>query len=215
MDGDEHDFRYAEYEQYPYRVIIGLRAKGLAKNDKSGFVLDPKSAKVKSGSKQEETGMTHLHNRLWEVRKTLLDEILDAHPDAAKVQLYRHIAAYIDHVDFDDPIEPDKIFRAEVAVAAPPAPLAPQPQPDPPAPPPILSASTEEPRPLQDHRPGPNVKGIDGLTTAQRETLTSCIELSTTGRIPAPEKSPPSAVSPRDRRHDAEIASGERIYRAL
>lgn len=39
IDGDLHDFRYGEYEQYDHRVVIGLRAKGkLARSDMSGFV---------------------------------------------------------------------------------------------------------------------------------------------------------------------------------
>lgn len=41
IDGDEHDWRYGEYEIYPDRVIVGLRAKGhAAKSDRCGFVVD-------------------------------------------------------------------------------------------------------------------------------------------------------------------------------
>ena len=44
IDGDEHDWRYGDYDDYPdERVIVGLRAKGLkAKQDTSGFVLNIK-----------------------------------------------------------------------------------------------------------------------------------------------------------------------------
>ena len=42
IDGDAHDWRYGDYDNYPNeRIIIGLKAKGLdAKNDTSGFVVD-------------------------------------------------------------------------------------------------------------------------------------------------------------------------------
>ncbi len=41
IDGDNHDWRYGEYDDYPNeRVIVGLRAKGKAKHDATGFVLD-------------------------------------------------------------------------------------------------------------------------------------------------------------------------------
>lgn len=41
VDGDLHDWRYGDYDQYPNeRVIIGLAAKGTkAKQDRSGFVI--------------------------------------------------------------------------------------------------------------------------------------------------------------------------------
>jgi len=40
IDGDTHDFRYGEYEQYDHRVVVGLLAKGAeAKRDNSGFVV--------------------------------------------------------------------------------------------------------------------------------------------------------------------------------
>lgn len=40
IDGDEHDWRYGEYEIYDYRVCVGLRAKGSrAKKDMSGFIV--------------------------------------------------------------------------------------------------------------------------------------------------------------------------------
>lgn len=42
IDGDEHDWRYGDYEIYDERVIVGLRAKGIkAKNDNSGFIIRP------------------------------------------------------------------------------------------------------------------------------------------------------------------------------
>lgn len=42
IDGDVHDWRYGDYDQYTNeRVIVGLRAKGRAgRTDASGFVLD-------------------------------------------------------------------------------------------------------------------------------------------------------------------------------
>lgn len=41
IDGDEHDFRYGDYDEYPERVIIGLRAKGpKGRSDKTGFVIN-------------------------------------------------------------------------------------------------------------------------------------------------------------------------------
>ncbi len=41
IDGDHHDWRYGEYDQYPNeRVVIGLRAKGKGLTDTSGFVVD-------------------------------------------------------------------------------------------------------------------------------------------------------------------------------
>lgn len=40
VDGDEHDWRWHEYETYPNeRVVIGLKAKGKGKEDTSGFVV--------------------------------------------------------------------------------------------------------------------------------------------------------------------------------
>lgn len=40
IDGDEHDWRYGDYDNRFGRVCIGLRAKGtMAKNDRSGFVV--------------------------------------------------------------------------------------------------------------------------------------------------------------------------------
>lgn len=40
IDGDEHDCRYVDYEEYQERVIVGLRAKGpKAKADTSKFVV--------------------------------------------------------------------------------------------------------------------------------------------------------------------------------
>ena len=40
IDGDEHDYRYGDYDKYEGRVIVGLRAKGKkAREDKSGFVI--------------------------------------------------------------------------------------------------------------------------------------------------------------------------------
>lgn len=40
VDGDDHDFRYGEYEDYDHRVVIGLTAKGKeAKRDQSGFIV--------------------------------------------------------------------------------------------------------------------------------------------------------------------------------
>lgn len=44
IDGDEHDFRYADYDEYPYPVIVGLRAKGKGIGDKSGFVVQLKGS---------------------------------------------------------------------------------------------------------------------------------------------------------------------------
>lgn len=43
IDGDEHDWRFGDYEEYPNeRVIVGLRAKGhLAAQDTTGFVVRP------------------------------------------------------------------------------------------------------------------------------------------------------------------------------
>lgn len=41
IDGDLHDFRYQDYEEHRHRVIVGLRAKGRAVRDLSGFVIDP------------------------------------------------------------------------------------------------------------------------------------------------------------------------------
>lgn len=42
IDGDEHDWRYGDYDEYPgERVIVGLRAKGKGLHDQSGFVVDP------------------------------------------------------------------------------------------------------------------------------------------------------------------------------
>lgn len=38
VDGDKHDLRFLD----PLGVIVGLRAKGKAANDKSGFVVNPK-----------------------------------------------------------------------------------------------------------------------------------------------------------------------------
>jgi hypothetical protein len=41
IDGDEHDWRYGDYDLWPNeRVVVGLRAKGKAIHDTSGFVLD-------------------------------------------------------------------------------------------------------------------------------------------------------------------------------
>lgn len=40
VDGDAHDFRYGEYEQYDSPVVIGLTAKGKkGREDQSGFVV--------------------------------------------------------------------------------------------------------------------------------------------------------------------------------
>lgn len=40
IDGDEHDWRYGEYEIYDHRIVVGLRAKGhKARADNSGFVV--------------------------------------------------------------------------------------------------------------------------------------------------------------------------------
>ncbi len=40
IDGDEHDWRYGDYDIYPDRVVVGLRAKGIkARQDTSGFVV--------------------------------------------------------------------------------------------------------------------------------------------------------------------------------
>lgn len=40
IDGDDHDFRYGDYETYDHRVIVGLRAKGQrGRQDKSDFVV--------------------------------------------------------------------------------------------------------------------------------------------------------------------------------
>lgn len=39
-DGDEHDRRYLEYENYAHRLVVGLKAKGAkGKGDTSGFVV--------------------------------------------------------------------------------------------------------------------------------------------------------------------------------
>ncbi len=40
IDGDEHDWRYGEYDWHDAPVVIGLRAKGPALHDRSGFVID-------------------------------------------------------------------------------------------------------------------------------------------------------------------------------
>lgn len=40
IDGDLHDWRYGDYEDHDGCVIVGLRAKGRAKFDRSGFVVD-------------------------------------------------------------------------------------------------------------------------------------------------------------------------------
>jgi len=42
IDGDVHDWRYGDYDDYPdERVIVGVRAKGhLGRKDQSGFVVD-------------------------------------------------------------------------------------------------------------------------------------------------------------------------------
>lgn len=42
IDGDAHDWRYGDYDEYPdERVIVGLRSKGFnGRTDKSGFVVD-------------------------------------------------------------------------------------------------------------------------------------------------------------------------------
>lgn len=40
IDGDEHDWRYGDYDKYEGRVIVGLRAKGIkGRSDTSGFVV--------------------------------------------------------------------------------------------------------------------------------------------------------------------------------
>lgn len=42
IDGDVHDWRYGDYDEYPdERVIVGLRSKGYnGRTDQSGFVVD-------------------------------------------------------------------------------------------------------------------------------------------------------------------------------
>jgi hypothetical protein len=41
IDGDLHDWRYGEYDDYPNeRVVVGLRAKGKGQYDATGFVVD-------------------------------------------------------------------------------------------------------------------------------------------------------------------------------
>lgn len=40
IDGDEHDWRYGDYDEFPdERVIVGLKAKGKAIYDTTGFVI--------------------------------------------------------------------------------------------------------------------------------------------------------------------------------
>jgi len=40
IDGDEHDFRFGDYEIYDHRVVVGLVAKGKeARQDETGFVV--------------------------------------------------------------------------------------------------------------------------------------------------------------------------------
>lgn len=40
IDGDEHDFRFGDYEIYPRPVIVGLVAKGAeARRDETGFII--------------------------------------------------------------------------------------------------------------------------------------------------------------------------------
>lgn len=40
IDGDEHDFRYADYDEFLESVIVGLRSKGQkAKADQTGFIV--------------------------------------------------------------------------------------------------------------------------------------------------------------------------------
>lgn len=46
IDGDEHDWRFSEYDEFGEPVIIGLRAKGKAKKDTSGFVVDAENRKI-------------------------------------------------------------------------------------------------------------------------------------------------------------------------
>lgn len=42
IDGDLHDWRYGDYDAWPNeRVVVGLRAKGKGKIDRTGFVVDP------------------------------------------------------------------------------------------------------------------------------------------------------------------------------
>jgi hypothetical protein len=41
IDGDEHDFRYQDYDDRDHRIIVGLRAKGRALTDSTGFALNP------------------------------------------------------------------------------------------------------------------------------------------------------------------------------
>ena len=43
IDGDEHDMRFLDKDN----VVVGLKAKGKARNDYSGFVIDNEKIEVR------------------------------------------------------------------------------------------------------------------------------------------------------------------------